>query len=242
MYKKRFYRTNTYNSDLVAFGVRHFESDLLIYAHSDLSVVSFEYLRRIHGQVSDYCQSHPEFEKSLEPVDIARRTPKIIRTMHKASIRAGVGPMASVAGAIAEAVGKKLLKYSREIIIENGGDIFFAVSKVRKIGIFAGIGNIYNQLIVKIYPDQSPCGICTSSGQFGHSLSLGKTSATIIISKSSALADGYATAFGNMVNNEDDIDFALKSARKKKDIKGIIIITSLKMAAYGDLSFDVLDK
>ena len=242
MYKKRFYRTNTYNSDLVAFHVRHFESNLQICAHSDLSGISFEYLRRFHEQVSDYCQSHPEFEKSLRPVKIAEKTPEIIRTMYKASMRAGVGPMATVAGAIAEAVGKKLLKHSREIIIENGGDIFIAVSKDRKIGIFAGIGNVCNHLIINIKSYQSPCGICTSSGQFGHSLSMGNTCATIIISKSSALADGYATAFGNMVNNDDDINLALKSARKKKDINGIVIITSSKMAAYGDFTFDILDK
>lgn len=242
MYKKRFYRTNKYNSDLVTFGARHFESNLFICAHSNLSGISFEYLRHFHGQVSDYCQNHPEFEKSLHPLKITESSPKIIRTMYKASMQAGVGPMATVAGAIAEAVGKKLLKYSREIIIENGGDIFIAVSKTRRIGIFAGIGNVYNNLILKIKPNQSPCGICTSSGQFGHSLSLGKTCATIIISKSSALADGYATAFGNIVNNDNDIDFALKSAREKKDINGIIIITSSRMAAYGDVTFDILDK
>lgn len=222
MYKKRLYRTNTFNSDLVSFQVKRFESDLLIYAHSELSILSFKYLQRIHGQVSDYCQNHPEFEKSLEPVDIANNSPRIIKIMHKASIRAGVGPMATVAGAIAESVGKKLLKHSKEIIIENGGDIFIAVSKTRKVGIFAGIGNVYNQLIIKINPAQSPCGICTSSGQFGHSLSLGNTCATIILAKSSALADGYATAFGNIVNSDDDIDFALKSARRKKTLRVLL--------------------
>lgn len=242
MYKKRFYRTNTYNTDLIPFAVSHFESNLQIYARSDLREISLEYLRCIHGQVSDYCQSHPEFEKSLIPIEITGAVPKIIRSMHKASWRVGVGPMATVAGAIAEAVGKKLLKYSPEIIIENGGDIFIAVSKPRRIGIFAGIGSVYNNLIININPDQTPCGICTSSGQFGHSLSMGKTCATIIISKSSALADGYATVFGNMVDTDLDIDLTLKTARKKKDIKGILIITSSKMAAYGDFTFDILDK
>ena len=32
--------------------------------------------------------------------------------------------MAAVAGAIAEAVGRELLNYSLEVIVENGGDIF----------------------------------------------------------------------------------------------------------------------
>ncbi len=242
MYNNRFYRTNTYNSDLIALNIKYFESDLLIYAHSDLSQIVLEHLRAVHGQVRDYCQKHPEFEKSLYPVDIADGSTNIIRKMHDASMRAGVGPMAAVAGAIAEDLGKKLLKYSKEIIIENGGDLFIAVEKPRRIGIFAGIGNVYNRLTLKIDPCQTPCGVCTSSGQFGHSLSLGKTCATIIISKSSAVADAYATALGNMVKDNGDIDAALNAARKKQDIKGIVIITSTKMAAFGDFTFDLLDK
>lgn len=239
MYKKRFYRTKTYNVDLVTFNVRYFESNLQVYAQTDLREIALEYLRNIHTQVSVYCKNHPEFEKSLSPVKIKRKAPEIIKRMHKAAKQADVGPMATVAGAIAQAVGEKLLIHSREVIIENGGDIFIAVAKPRIIGIFAGIGNVYNQLVINIDPEQTPCGICTSSGKFGHSLSLGQSCATIIISKSSTLADGYATHFGNIVNTPLDIDFALKSARRKKDIKGIIIITNTKMAAYGNFTFDI---
>lgn len=242
MYKKRFYRTKTFNSDLISFNVRHFESNLQIYAQSDLTKTALEILIEIHSQVRDYAQSYPEFEKSLKPIKIVKKAPAIIETMQRASRQANVGPMATVAGAIAEAVGKKLQKYSREIIIENGGDIFACVTKTRKVGIFAGLGNVYNQLAITLDPEKSPCGICTSSGQFGHSLSLGKTCATIIISQSCALADGYATAFGNMVNNDSDIDIALKSAGREKGLHGIIIITNSKLAAYGDITFDVLDK
>ncbi len=240
MYKKRFYRTQ--NVDLITFKIEHFESNLQICAQTDLSKISLKYLRGFHKQVRNYCQAYPEFGKSLQPLKLKRDAPEIIRTMHKASKLAAVGPMATVAGAIAEALGRKLLKHSSEIIIENGGDLFIASAKARKIGIFAGIGNVYNQLVININPKQSPCGICTSSGKFGHSLSLGQSCATIIVSKSSALADGYATAFGNMVKTDADIAFALKSARNEKDIDGIIIITNSKMAAYGDLDFDVLDK
>lgn len=242
IYKKRLYRRKTFNKDLVSFELGYFESNLLISAQTDLSEIGIKYLRSIHSQVSDYCRSHPEFEKSLLPIRTEKGAPEIIRIMQRASKLAAVGPMATVAGAIAEALGKELLKYSREIIVENGGDIFISVSTPRKIGIFAGIGNIYNHLAMTITPDQSPCGICASSGKFGHSLSLGQTCATIIISRSAALADGYATAFGNMVNSDQDIANTLKAARAKKMISGIIIITNSKMAAYGNFRFDVLDK
>ena len=242
MYKKRLYRTKTLNSDLLSFNATYFESDLLIYAHSDLKAVASKKLQQIHEQVSVYCHKNPDFEKSLTPVKIGKTAPKIIQIMHKASLEANVGPMATVAGAIAEVIGKQLLRQSPEIIIENGGDCFLKTSKTRRIGIFAGIGNVYNKLSMKIEPEQTPCGICTSSGQFGHSFSKGKSSATIIIAKSSALADGYATAYGNMILQAGDIDSALKSAQQKKEILGALFITDSKMGAYGDFTFDILDK
>ena len=41
--------------------------------------------------------------------------------MIEAGRKANVGPMAAVAGAIAEYVGRELLDFSPEIIVENGG-------------------------------------------------------------------------------------------------------------------------
>ena len=242
MYKKRIYRTNLYNPDLVYFKVKYFESNLLIGANSDLKNITDKILRKIHTQILEYCQENPEFAKSLSPIKINKGAHPIIKLMQRTSLRANVGPMATVAGAVAEMIGKRLLKYSNEVLIENGGDIFISTRIPRKIGIFAGIGNIYNHLSIKINPEYSPCGICTSSGKFGHSLSLGISSATIVIAKSSALADAYATAIANLIKTDTDITMVLKEARRKKEIRGLVIITSSKMAAYGNFTFDVLDK
>jgi len=242
MYKKRYYRTSIYNSDLTNFKVRHYESDLFISANSELKKKASEFLCFFHDQVRSYCRENPEFEKSLKPLKINRRNmPQIIKNMLKCSAKAGVGPMASVAGAIAEGVGRKLMRYSKDIIVENGGDIFIASEKKRKIGIFAGIGNVFNKLTFYISPEQTPCGICTSSAKIGHSLSFGNTQATIIIAKNTALADAYATAFGNMIKTDKDIHVALNKVKGHKDIIGSIFITSSKIGSYGKITFDVLD-
>jgi len=50
----------------------------------------------------------------------------------------GVGPMAAVAGAISQYVGRDLGNYSDEIIIENGGDIYMKNKTDKHILIYAG--------------------------------------------------------------------------------------------------------
>lgn len=49
-----------------------------------------------------------------------------------AGVKANVGPMAAVAGAMAEYVGRDLLKYSKEVIVENGGIFSLVVLKSEK--------------------------------------------------------------------------------------------------------------
>ena len=125
----------------------------------------------------------------------------------------GVGPMAAVAGAMAELIGKKLLDYSPEVIVENGGDIFMKISRRRRIGIFAGNSPFTDKLALELEPEETPLGICTSSGTVGPSLSLGTTDATIVASTSAALADAAATAVGNLVKTADDLQGALDFGR-----------------------------
>jgi len=155
--------------------------------------------------------------------------------MAKAGKKVGVGPMAAVAGAIAEFVGRDLLDYSPEVIIENGGDIFMKSLKVRNIGIYAGNSSFTKKITLKILPQETPLGICTSSGTVGHSLSLGNSDAVIVISPSTSLADASATAIGNLIKNESDISQGIEFAQKVKGIKGILIIKDNKMGIWGNV-------
>ncbi|MFH1062388.1 MAG: UPF0280 family protein [Candidatus Omnitrophota bacterium] len=241
MYKKRLYRVAVHNQDLIAFKIDYFESDLLICAEKNIQHQAKQALVFYHQQVQTYVENNLMFAQSLIPLALDKKAPRIIQQMYKASKKAKVGPMATVAGAIAEAVGKDMSKFSSEIIVENGGDIFMATNHLRKIGIFAGIGCIYNQLVFSIDPRQTPCGICASSGQFGHSLSFGTSNATIVVAKTSALADGFATAIANIIKTDADLEIAVKLAQKLPEIRGLIAITSSKLTAYGDIEFDVLD-
>ena len=128
---------------------------------------------------------------------------RLVKEMIRVSTLANVGPMAAVAGAMAEFVSKDLLKISKQVIVENGGDIYLATSRERTIGIYAGTSPLSMKLGITISPEDSPLGVCTSSGTVGPSLSFGKADAVCILSKSAALADAAATAVGNVVRGEE---------------------------------------
>jgi ApbE superfamily uncharacterized protein (UPF0280 family) len=153
--------------------------------------------------------------------------------MAAASSKVGVGPMAAVAGAFAEHVGKGLLRYSDEVIVENGGDIYIRSKKSRLIGVYAGDSPLSGKVALRIEPGDTPLGVCTSSGTVGHSLSFGRADAAIVLAQSAALADAAATAVGNLVQSEEDLARAVDFVKPVEGIMGIAVIMGGKMAAWG---------
>ena len=172
---------------------------------------------------------------SLEPISPDPKASDIIKEMIRTTKLAGVGPMASVAGAVAEFAGNELLVYSKQIIIENGGDIFMKSDKVRTIAIYAGDSPLSNKVFIKIKPEDTPIGICTSSGPVGHSLSFGKADACVIIAKSAILADAVATATCNRIKEKKDIAPSLEFALSIKGVKGAVAILGKDLGSMGDI-------
>jgi len=182
-----------------------------------------------------YIKRHPEFMTSLKPLEVNQDAPIIVKEMAWSAAKVDVGPMAAVAGAIAEFVGKELLPFTTEIIIENGGDIFLKSRIKRTIGIYAGISPLTGRIGLEIDGKDTPLGICTSSGTVGHSLSFGKADAVIIVAASTSLADAAATAIGNTINHPDDISKGIEFAESIEGLTGAIIIKDDKMGICGDI-------
>jgi ApbE superfamily uncharacterized protein (UPF0280 family) len=155
--------------------------------------------------------------------------------MIRASSQVGTGPMASVAGAIAQSVGEGLLGLSEEVIVENGGDLFLATKRTVTVAIFAGTSPLSERMGIRVYPYQMPLGMCTSSGTIGHSLSLGKADAVCVLSPSAALADAAATALGNRIQSVRDIEPATDWARSVEGIAGGVVVIGATMASWGEL-------
>lgn len=239
-YLERTYRELHRQDDLVHFKVTVKETDLDVGVRRDQYTTELvEKTRQIIKQCRDplekYIKEDPEFLTSLTPCEPKPDAPQIAVEMAKAASLAGVGPMASVAGAIAQSIGNSLGKYSRDVIVENGGDIYLRTGRIRYIGIFAGKSTLGQKLALKIHPRQSPLGICTSSGTVGHSLSFGIADAVIILSKSAALADAVATASANMVHNKDDLAAAVDFALGINGVDGALAIMGDTLSFRGHI-------
>ncbi len=237
MYKERTYRNQVKGENLTYFNVKEQETDLQIGAHRLLESEAKTAIEHYRRQIECYIRSHPQFKTSLTPSPVNEEAPSIIKTMAEAAKMTNVGPMAAVAGAISEAVGKELLSFSPEIIVENGGDLFIKSNTVRRISIFAGTSPFNQKIALKIKPEDTPLGICTSAGTVGPSLSFGKADAVVVVSKNTALADAAATATGNMIKTAADIEQGITFAQSIVGIKGVIIIIGDKMGAWGDICF-----
>lgn len=234
-YQRRFYREWSSKGDLIAQEVIVKETDLFIFADKDVKDIAESLVRKHRNEIESYIYKRPEFLTNLEPLDRDASAADIIKEMIRTTSLAGVGPMASVAGAIAEFVGHELLAYSKEIIIENGGDIFIKSDKERTVAIYAGDSPLTDKLFIKVKPQDTPIGICTSSGTVGHSLSFGKADACVIISKSAILADAVATATCNRIKEKKDIAPSLEFALSIKGVKGAVAILGKDFGSVGDI-------
>ena len=159
--------------------------------------------------------------------------------MSEVAQKSGIGPMSGVAGAVARRIGQEIKeKYGvREIIVENGGDIYADIQKDIDIAVFAGTSPLSEKVGFTIRADHAPLGICTSSGTVGPSLSFGKADAVMIICKDCALADTYATAFANEIKTTDDIAPCIEKIGKTKDILAAICIKDDKIGIHGIFDF-----
>ncbi len=235
-YQPRYYRDWSKDRDLVSFTVMVKETDLYIRARRDFSKKATEIVQRQRALLENYIARHPGFLTALEPFHLGDDAPAIAKAMEEAGEKVGVGPMAAVAGAFAEFVGKELLRFSPEVIVENGGDIFIKTEKKRLVGVYAGESPYTGKIALQIEPADTPLGICTSSGTVGHSLSFGKADAVVILSPSTTLADAAATAIGNIVKTVEDIQKALDFACSIAGLIGTMVIINDKMGVWGKIN------
>lgn len=235
MYQPRNYRHHTKSDDLISFRAMVAETDLYISAEKSLQSEAERNIKEVRSKLEAYIAAHPFFEEALYPIDVDSRASAIVKEMASAAKKAGVGPMAAVAGAIAESVGRSLLEKSPQVIVENGGDIFISSKKPRTIGIYAGRSRFSKRLGIELAADETPCGACTSSGTVGHSLSFGLADAVVVVARSAALADAVATSVANKVRQKEDVEKAIDFGNRIKGVKGIVVIIGDTLGSWGEI-------
>lgn len=192
-----------------------------------------------HSAILDrYIQRNPNFAKTLNPIDNEPSAPPIVKAMATVANNVKVGPMAAVAGVLADLALEAMLNSQATIaIVEDGGEIAASSQRDFNIGLYAGKTSIFNQIGFKILPSDCPIGVATSSATVSHATSFGEAEAVTVFANTAALADGAATAICNAVtgkNEETSIQRGLNRAKQLK-IKGTFILRGDYAGTYGKL-------
>lgn len=233
-YEPRTYRQTISPSGLVCFEIGIKETDLQICAAHDLSDMAEDLVVRARREIEGFIHSHPHFAETYIPIDVPADAPDIVARMAEAARVARVGPMAAVAGAIAEYVARGLSERSPNVIVENGGDIFVMGDADRTVALWAGENGIRSVGIV-IPAGLQPVAVCTSSGRIGHSTSFGQADAVTVLARNGSLADAVATALANGVRTPDDIEAAIEAARRLHGVLGVLVTIDGHIGAWGNV-------
>ncbi|MEM0216354.1 MAG: UPF0280 family protein [Candidatus Bathyarchaeia archaeon] len=166
-----------------------------------------------------YVKNNPKFLYSLKPIKVDKG-PEVVMRMASAAEKANVGPMAAVAGVLADIAVENMIKIGCNVaVVENGGEIS-AISNVPvNTALLAGDHTLSGAFGFRL--EEFPIGVATSSGLFSHALSFGEAEAVTIFAESAGLADAVATAIGNMIKGENYQDVAKKGVEKALEIEGV---------------------
>lgn len=230
---QRFYRVET--KGLKSFHLTVKQTDLWISAKEDLKKEALDLVLELRHQLEDYISQNPDFLTTLSPYPEDPFASPLVKEMIRCSKPANVGPMASVAGAIAQFVGEGLLTYSDEVIVENGGDIFIKLKRPATISIYAGASPLSMKLGIRLSPERMPSGVCSSSGTVGHSFSTGKADCVCVISGSASLSDASATSICNQLKKKSDLQKAPLLSSKIPGLTGGLAIMGDTLSVWGDV-------
>lgn len=235
MYRQRFYRDFSKNEKWDTYRVRVESTDLYIRSHGNYAFLTQSLVKELRTELINHIHRRPEFLKSLTSIKPLGKVHPMIAKMYQVAEKASVGPMAAVAGAIAEYVGRELMNKSEEVIVENGGDNFLKLAKPGVNTIFAGKSPFSGKIGLRVLPEKTPLAVCTSSGTIGHSHSQGSTEAATIMAKDTYLADAVATGTANKVNSDKDFDKAFDYALGIQGVMGVVLIYRDRLAVKGEL-------
>jgi len=248
-YQARTYRNGMADDRLQSFRLAVKETDLWIGIDKEaesarvISAVK-EFIIGLRVLLENYIADNPDFATTHQPLPPDNNAPPIVQKMLKAAQKAKVGPMAAVAGAVAEAVGKYLVtQFSlNEVVVENGGDLWLKIDKPITIVIEAGSSPLSGLVGIEFQPESTPLSVCTSSGTVGHSFSYGRADAAVAVSRDGATADAHATAIGNSIKSADDLYKTINNLSTNDELSGAIAIIGDKIAIKGDLKLKIIKK
>lgn len=172
-----------------------------------------------------YTKTNPNFFHTLKPFPVPEE-PLVAKLMAEAAEKADVGPMAAVAGVMADLAVKDMLHAGCKVaVVENGGEISAVSNQPIDVAVAAGDAPLSKRFGFRL--TEFPIGVATSSGRFSHAFSFGDAEAATVFCKNAGLADAAATAVCNVVKGEDNqaaIQAGINKALSIKGVEGTLIV------------------
>ncbi len=248
-YISRLYRNNMGSGRFVSFGVKYKETDLWIGINPsaykpEIKDFAYKQVKELRDNMDEYLKKDEKYARYLMPYYPAHQAPGIFYAMSAVAVRTGIGPMSAVAGAFAEFVGKSIMCNFdiEEIVVENGGDIYLDIKDNLTMSVFAGESPLSEKIGIDIPAKFSPCGVCTSAGKVGPSLSFGNADAVMVLCRDIKLADSWATAIGNKIKSVEDINDVVNEHIGKTEILSLIVVCDDKLGIGGELELKIIKK
>jgi ApbE superfamily uncharacterized protein (UPF0280 family) len=179
-----------------------------------------------------YIVRDPFFAATFEPCE-PDSDELVITRMADAARRAGVGPMAAVAGTIAWAGVESMQDAGASFgVIDNGGDIALTADRPVRVGVHAGSAALSDRVAFVVPRQETLLGICTSSATVGPSISFGMADAVTIFSRDVALSDAWATAVCNGIRPDDR---SVLDRIDPDEVDGVFAIMGDVVVRWGEL-------
>ncbi|MCW4029900.1 MAG: UPF0280 family protein [Candidatus Bathyarchaeota archaeon] len=193
-------------------------------------------ISRNYQELEAHVAANPKFSWTLTPISVPEK-PLVAKLMAQAAQKAGVGPMAAVAGAIADLAVQDMLQAGCKVaVVEDGGEISAQADRPIDIAVAAGDEPLSRRFGFRL--TEFPVGVATSSGRFSHALSFGDAEAAIVFCKDATLADAAATAVGNVVKGDDAqavIQTALDKGLAIEGVEGVLIVYKGEVGTTGKI-------
>ncbi|MEM3754505.1 MAG: UPF0280 family protein [Candidatus Bathyarchaeia archaeon] len=189
------------------------------------------------SELENYLKINPSYKYALDPIEVSESSPKIVKLAAKAARMAGVGPMAAIAGALADLALEAMLKNGSLIsLVENGGEIAANSIIPLNIAIYAGNSPLSGKLGFYVSLEDFPIGIATSSATVSNAINFGEADAAIAIADTASLADAAAKKICNSVKGDikESIKNGLEVAKSLKFIRGAVVIRESYIGVVGN--------
>lgn len=221
------------------------ESNITIISESKRAILKAKDIFQYHRNILEkYVLKDRCFLTSFSPVKV-NTDHAIINLMAESAFLCNVGPMAAVAGALADLMLEVMKNKddpnfipAKIALVENGGEIAIDSEESMKIALYAGDNQLNLNIGFLINKENCPIGLGTSSATVGHAISFGEADAVTVFAKSATLSDAGATRIANLVKGVDiekSIKLGLDAADDINGILGAFISREDKVGITGNI-------